>query len=83
MFIPAGNKKRDTIWPNTSGLGSLLHYTGDVLHEDSGRWVFVVDAFVICVGDFAGTIDEDTEVGTHAGIDHPDVGGDERDFFEG
>ena len=83
MFIPPGNKKRYSVWPDTSGLCGLLHDTGDVLNEDPSWGIFVVDALVICVGDSAGAVGENTEVGAHAGVDHADVWGDEGDLFEG
>ena len=61
----------------------LLHDARDVLDEDPGGWVFVVDALVVGVGDFAGLVDEDAVVGAHARVHHADVRGDEGDFGEG
>ena len=82
-FIPTRNEQTDTIWPHTSRLRGFLHNLCHVLHQNARGWVLVVDAFVLCVGDFAGFVDEEAVVGAHAGVDHADVWGDEGDFGGG
>lgn len=48
-----------------------------------GGRVFIVDVFIVCVGDFVGVVDEDLVVGVYVWVDYVDVGGDEVDFGEG
>lgn len=72
-LVPARYQQTDTVRPHTSGLRSFLDNPGDVLHQDPGGRVFVVDALVVCVRDLAGLVDQYPVVGAHAGVDHANI----------
>ena len=76
-IIPSRNQQTNTVWSDTSRLCCFLHDTGNVLHEDPGWWVFVVDPLVRGVGDFTGLVDQHPVVGTHSRIDHTNIGSDQ------
>ena len=61
---------------------SLLHEGCDLLNEDAGGWVFA-KGFPVCLGGFAGRADENAVVGSHARVDHADIGANDRDSFQG
>jgi hypothetical protein len=82
-IIPASDQQTHAIGSHAPGLSGLLHDSRHVLDEYPRGRIFVVYSLVACVGDFAGFVHEDAVVGSHAGVDHADVGGDEGDFGEG
>ena len=60
-------------------LGRVLHDGRDLAHHDARARVLAVD-LPVGLGRLARLCDEDAEVGTHARVDHADVGADEGDL---
>jgi hypothetical protein len=62
-------------------LSGFLEYTGNFLDENLCRRILSVN-LVVCLSDLSGFGDENTEVGSHTGIDESDVGTDGGDFLK-